>query len=67
MAYTLGVILGRLIFVALVMLVVGGVYYLLARPRVTLRQAIFRWWIVLIGVVLLLLSVVAELGQSAGG
>ncbi len=67
MAYSLGVMFGRLIFVALVMLVVGGAYYLIARPRVTFRQAILRWWVILIGVALLLLSVAAQFGQSSGG
>ncbi len=37
MPHALRVMVGRLIFVALVVLVVGGVYYLIARPRVTFR------------------------------
>ena len=31
----------------LVMLVGGGVYYLIRRPRVTFWGAVFRWWVVI--------------------
>ena len=52
----LGRITFLVIFPFLVMAVVGGVYYLVARPRVTFRQAMFRWWVVLAGFGLLLLG-----------
>lgn len=62
-AYALGVLAGRLVFAFLVMLVIGGVYYLISRPRVTFRQAVFRWWVVLMGFAVLIISVA---GQMAG-
>ena len=57
----LGRLVGLLIFPFLVMAIVGGVYYLAVRPRLTFRQAMFRWWVVLVGVLLLLLGVCGQL------
>lgn len=59
----LGRLLAALLFPLLVMALVGGVYYLAARPRLSFRQAMFRWWVVLIGVGLLLLSLLGQMLQ----
>ena len=67
MAEVLGAVVERLVFVAVVMFAVGGLYYLSARPRVTFLQAIFRWWVVLIGVGILVLGNVSRLVQWSGG
>jgi hypothetical protein len=55
MAEALGQVVGTLLFVFLVMLVVGGVYYLIRRPRVTFWGAVFRWWVVLTAVLLIVI------------
>jgi hypothetical protein len=56
MAEALGQVVGTLLFVFLVMLVVGGVYYLIRRPRVTFWGAVFRWWVVLTAVLLVVIN-----------
>ena len=60
----IGELLGRLVFLALfpfmVMPIVGGVYYLSARPQLTFRQAMFRWWVVAIGFAFLLLGICGQ-------
>jgi hypothetical protein len=60
--------LGRLTFYVLfpfiVMAIVGGIYYLFARPRVTFVQAMFRWWVVLIGVGMLFLSLLGQMARA---
>lgn len=60
----LGRIIGLLIFPLLVMAVVGGVYYLAVRPRLTFRQAMFRWWVVAIAVLLWVMGLCGQLVQS---
>lgn len=57
----LGRLLAPIIFLFLIMAIVGGVYYLAVRPRLTFRQAMFRWWVVLVSVVLVLLGVCGQL------
>jgi hypothetical protein len=61
MAEALGSIAGTLLFMFVVMLVVGGVYYLIRRPRITFWGAVFRWWVVLIAVLLVVLSLLGRL------
>ena len=61
-AAALGQIVGTLLFPFLVMLLIGGVYYLVRRPKVTFWGAVVRWWVVLIAVVLLVFGL---LGQVA--
>ena len=63
MAEALGQVAGTLLFMFLVMLVVGGLYYLIRRPRVTFWRAVFRWWVVLIAVLLVVINL---LGRLAG-
>ena len=63
-AEILGQIVGTLLFPFLVMLVIGGVYYLIRRPRVTFWRAVFRWWVVLIAVVLLVLGLLAQVASA---
>jgi hypothetical protein len=63
-AEVLGQIVGTLLFPFLVMLVIGGVYYLIRRPRVTFWGAVFRWWVVLIAVVLLVLGLLAQVASA---
>jgi hypothetical protein len=48
----------------LVMLVVGGVYYLIRRPRVTFWGAVFRWWVVLIAVLLVVINILGRLSSA---
>jgi hypothetical protein len=59
-----GELLGRLtfylVFPLLVMALVGGIYYLIVRPGVTFRQAMFRWWVVLVAFGLLALSLLGQ-------
>jgi hypothetical protein len=64
MAEALGQIAGTLLFMFVVMLVVGGVYYLIRRPRVTFWGAVFRWWVVLIAVLLVLINILGRLSVA---
>ena len=57
-------ITATLLFMVLVMLVVGGVYYLLRRPRVTFWGAVFRWWIVLIAMLLIVVNIRGRLSTG---
>jgi hypothetical protein len=63
-----GEMLGRLTFFVLfpflMMAIIGGVYYLFARPRVTFRQAMFRWWVVLTSLGVLLLGILGQITQT---
>lgn len=61
---TLGQIVGTLLFPFLVMLVVGGIYYLIRRPRVSFWGAVFRWWVIVIGVVVLVFGLLAQVASA---
>jgi len=61
---TLGQIVGTLLFPFLVMLVVGGIYYLIRRPRVSFRGAVFRWWVIVIGVAVLVFGLLAQVASA---
>ncbi|CAA9424248.1 hypothetical protein AVDCRST_MAG82-1658 [uncultured Rubrobacteraceae bacterium] len=64
MAEALGQIVGTLLFPFLVMLAIGSVYYLIRRPRTTFWGAVFRWWVVLIGVIVLVFGLLAQAASS---
>ena len=64
MVEALGQIAGTLLFMFVVMLVVGGVYYLIRRPRVTFWGAVFRWWVVLIAVLLVGINILGRLSVA---
>ena len=64
MAEALGQIAGTLLFMFVVMLVVGGVYYLIRRPRITFWGAVFRWWVVLIAVLLVVINFLGRLSTA---
>jgi hypothetical protein len=64
MAEALGQIAGTLLFMFVVMLVVGGVYYLIRRPRITFWGAVFRWWVVLIAVLLVVINILGRLSVA---
>jgi hypothetical protein len=64
MAEALGQIAGTLLFVFVVMFVVGGVYYLIRRPRITFWGAVFRWWVVLIAVLLVVVNILGRLSVA---
>jgi hypothetical protein len=64
MAEALGQIAGTLLFMFVVMLVVGGVYYLIRRPRITFWGAVFRWWVVLIAVLLVVINILGRLSTA---
>ena len=64
MAEALGQIAGTLLFMFVVMFLVGGVYYLIRRPRITFWGAVFRWWVVLIAVLLVVLSLLGRLSSA---
>jgi hypothetical protein len=64
MAEALGQVVGTLLFVFLVMLVVGGVYYLIRRPRVTFWGAVFRWWVALTAVLLVVINLLDRLASA---
>jgi hypothetical protein len=63
-ARALGQVVGTLLFPFLVMLVVGGLYYLIRRPRVTFWGAVFRWWVVLIAVILLVFGLLGQVASA---
>jgi len=64
MAEALGQIAGTLLFMFVVMLVVGGIYYLIRRPRITFWGAVFRWWVVLIAVLLVVINILGRLSVA---
>jgi hypothetical protein len=64
MAEVLGQVVGTLLFVFLVVLVVGGVYYLIRRPRVTFWGVVFRWWVVLTAVLLVVINLLGRLASA---
>jgi hypothetical protein len=64
MAEVLGQVVGTLLFVFLVVLVVGGVYYLIRRPRVTFWGVVFRWWVVLTAVLLVVINFLGRLASA---
>jgi hypothetical protein len=47
-----------------VMLVVGGVYYLIRRPRIAFWGAGCRWWVVLIAVLLVVINILGRLSTA---
>jgi hypothetical protein len=55
---------GTMLFPFLVMLVVGGIYNLIRRPRVSFWGAIFRWWVVLIAAVLLVFGLLSQVAGA---
>ena len=67
-AEALGRMVGRLLalclFPVIVMLLVGGAYYILARPRRTFIRAFFRWWNVLLGVAVFVLGLLGLMLRS---
>jgi hypothetical protein len=63
-ARALGQVVGTLLFPFLVMLVVGGLYYLIRRPRVTFWGAVFRWWVVLIAVILFVFGLLGQVASA---
>jgi hypothetical protein len=56
----IGRVVGTLLVPFSVMLLIGGAYYLVRRPRVTFWGAVFRWWVVLIGAIVLLLGLLGQ-------
>ena len=64
MAEALGQIAGTLLFMFLVMLVLGGVYYLIRRPRVSFWGAVFKWWVMLIAVLLVVINLLGRLASA---
>ena len=63
-AEALGQVVGTLLFPFLVMLVVGGVYYLIRRPRLSFWRAVFRWWVVLIAVVVFVFGILGQMASA---
>ena len=63
----LGRIIGLIILPFLLMALIGGVYYLAVRPRLSFRQAMFRWWVVALSLVLVLLSFLSRIVESLAG
>ncbi len=63
-ARALGQVVGTLLFPFLVMLVVGGLYYLIRRPRVTFWGAVFRWWVVLIAVIVFVFGLLSQVASA---
>jgi hypothetical protein len=64
MAEALGQIAGTLLFMFFAMLLVGGVYYLIRRPRITFWGAVFRWWVMLIAVLLVVVNILGRLSVA---
>jgi len=64
MVEALGQFAGTLLFMFVVMLVVGGVYYLIRRPRISFWGAVFRWWVVLIAVLLVVVNILGRLSVA---
>lgn len=63
-ARALGQVVGTLLFPFFVMLVVGGLYYLIRRPRVTFWGAVFRWWVVLVAVILFVFGLLSQVASA---
>jgi predicted membrane channel-forming protein YqfA (hemolysin III family) len=63
MTDALGQLAGTLLFMFVVMLVVGGVYYLIRRPRIAFWGAVFRW-VVLIAVLLVVINILGRLSTA---
>ena len=63
-AEALGQVVGTLLFPFLVMLIVGGVYYLIRRPRVSFWGAVFRWWVVLVAVVVFVFGILGQMASA---
>ena len=64
MGEALGRVAGTLLFMFRVMLVVGGVYYLIRRPRVTFWRALFKWWVILVAVLLVVINLLGRLTSA---
>jgi hypothetical protein len=64
MVEALGQIAGTLLFMFFAMLLVGGVYYLIRRPRITFWGAVFRWWVMLIAVLLVVVNILGRLSVA---
>ena len=64
MAEALEQVAGTLLFMFLVMLVVGGVYYLIRRPNVTFWRAVFKWWVILIAALLVVVNLLGRLASA---
>ena len=65
-----GRLVGLMLVPILIMAVVGMVYQRVTRPRFTFRQAMFRWWVILLGLVILLVGICGQLVNrlsSTGG
>jgi len=55
--YTIGYIFGVIFGCLFLMAIAGGIYYLIARPKVTFVQAMFSKWIVLFGVTIFIVRI----------
>lgn len=64
----IGEMIGRatflILFPFLMMALIGGVYYVFARPRITFRQAMFRWWVVLTALAIFFVGLLGQWAQS---
>lgn len=67
-AEALGRIVGRVLalfcFPVVIVFIVAGLRLLIVRPRPTLRQAVFRWWVLLIGVAAFVLGLLGLLANA---
>jgi hypothetical protein len=62
-AEAIGYVVGFFFFPVLVMLLIGGIAYLVKRPQLTFRQAILQRWVIITAVVIWLLGICGQLGQ----
>lgn len=67
-AEALGRIVGRVLalfcFPVVIVFIVAGLRFLIVRPRPTLRQAVFRWWVLLIGAAAFVLGLLGLLANA---
>ena len=59
-----GRILGLFCFPVVVVLIVAVLRLLIVRPRLSFRQALFRWWVLLIGAAAFVLGLLGLLASA---
>ena len=64
MGRIVGRILGLFCFPVVIMLIVAVLRLLIVRPRLSFRQAVFRWWVLLIGAAAFVLGLLGLLASA---
>ncbi|MDQ3711055.1 MAG: hypothetical protein M3388_02410 [Acidobacteriota bacterium] len=64
MGRIVGRIFGLFCFPVVIMLIVAVLRLLIVRPRLSFRQALFRWWVLLIGAAAFVLGLLGLLASA---